>query len=410
MRKVCQQQSRLDAILEKQAIQTLFQPVVSMRKRAVVGFEALSRGIDPATNKIIMPCELFAAAAISSQVVELDRLCREKALTNFRQILDVDDQALLFLNLDTSIIDKGVVGSGHLIQAAERMGLRPSSVVIEVIESRVDDIQALKTFISTYKGYGFLIALDDIGNGYSNLDRIFHVRPDIIKIDRCLVASIDQDYYKQELFKALVGLAKRIGALVVAEGVETKAEAAVCLEFGADMMQGYYFARPKPLPEALQESTDRKVELVVADYMKAKVDKIKTESFKNKTYEDILTAAVEELSNTQPKYLKRKLREMAKKYISLQSFYVLDMAGIQLTDTIETPSEADKRQHGIFQAAFKSADQSLKDYYIYIRAGLTRHITEPYMSLANGKLCVTGSAIFKDRLDNSYILCIDFNP
>ncbi|MDR3564751.1 MAG: EAL domain-containing protein [Negativicutes bacterium] len=410
MRTESYRQTSLDAILEKRAIETHFQPVVSMRKKSVIGVEALSRGLDPLTAAVIMPQVLFSLAAASGRVVDLDRLCREKALENFKHIRTTEDSLLLFLNLDASIIDKGVVGSGHLIQSVEKMGLSPSSVVIEIIESRVDDIQALKTFIAAYRKYGFLIALDDIGNGHSNLDRIFHVRPDIIKIDRCLVAEIDKDYYKQEVFKSLVGLAKKIGSLVVVEGVETKEEALACLEFGADMLQGYYFAKPQPLPNVLQKGIGEKINLIVADYMNARIEHINAKLVKKQRYDNVLESVVRELSKLQPAHLEMKLRELAEEHDCLQSFYILDMAGLQITDTIETPSETDEKRHGIFQAAFNGVDQSLKDYYVFICAGLDRHITEVYRSLANGKLCVTGSIVFKDCTDNRYILCVDFNP
>lgn len=97
----------------------------------------------------------------------------------------------------------------------------------------------LKMFLCTYKEYGFLIALDDVGTGHSNLDRISLVKPDILKIDRSIIDNIDQRYHNQEVFKSLVNLSKRIGTMVVTEGVERKEEAILAFELGADMLQGY---------------------------------------------------------------------------------------------------------------------------------------------------------------------------
>jgi len=112
------------------------------------------------------------------------------------------------------------VGSGHLLKQVRQFNLNPNNVAIEIIESRVNDTGALNEFISRHREYGFLFALDDIGSGYSNLDRITITEPDLLKIDRSLISQIDINYHKQEVLKSLVNLARRIGALVVAEGVE----------------------------------------------------------------------------------------------------------------------------------------------------------------------------------------------
>ena len=88
------------------------------------------------------------------------------------------------------------------------------------------------------------MVLDDVGAGHSNLDRIPLFRPDVIKIDRSLITGVDGDFYKQETFKSLVSLSRRIGALVVAEGIETEAEAVTALELGADLLQGFFLGRP----------------------------------------------------------------------------------------------------------------------------------------------------------------------
>ena len=71
------------------------------------------------------------------------------------------------------------------------------------------------------------------------------MRPDVIKIDRSLITGVDGDFYKQETFKSLVSLRRRIGALVVAEGIETEAEAVTALELGADLLQGFFLGRPQ---------------------------------------------------------------------------------------------------------------------------------------------------------------------
>ena len=108
---------------------------------------------------------------------------------------------------------------------------------------------------------GFLVVLDDVGAGHSNLDRIPLIRPDIIKIDRSLITGVDADFYKQETFKSLVSLSRRIGALVVAEGIETEREAVAALELGADLLQGYFLGRPQAGGQLRRRRVDRRRQL-----------------------------------------------------------------------------------------------------------------------------------------------------
>jgi len=94
------------------------------------------------------------------------------------------------------------------------------------------------------------IALDDLGAGYAGLNNFSLLEPEVVKLDMLLVRDIDTQPKKQKLVQSMVSLCKEMGALVVAEGIETAAEAATVVSLGCDLLQGYYFARPaKPFPE-----------------------------------------------------------------------------------------------------------------------------------------------------------------
>ncbi|CQR73160.1 putative EAL-domain containing protein YkuI [Sporomusa ovata DSM 2662] len=395
----------LEWILKHRAIQTYFQPIISIRQQTVIGLEALSRGLN-ANNDLILPQPLFTVAAATGKSVELDRLCREKALENYKRIPDND--SFLFLNLNTSILDEGVVGSGHLITAVNQLGLKPSSIVIEVIESKVHDIENLTRFIKLYRQYGFLIALDDVGSDSSNMDRILQVHPDIIKIDRVLICNINTDYYKQELFKALVLVAKKTGALIIAEGVETHSEATTSLELGADFLQGYYTAYPAPFPQHINSVSAKTMRLLSSAYRRSIVENIRNMSLKRKFYEKILEGLIKKLACIPPEHFEMKLNQIAKDQTCVQCYYILDINGTQITETVKAYLHNTEHCHGMFHPDCKGSDQSLKDYYLYIHSGFERYISEPYISLANGQPCLTGSILFQAYSGNSYILCIDF--
>ena len=215
-------------IIHNETIHMHFQPINSISRQVIAGVEALCRG---GANDI-QPNHLFAAAEAFGMTLQLDRLCRRKALEAYAGLPQRNELAL-FLNFDASVVDQGVEGSGNLLDCVQTLGLDPGHIVIEIIESKVKDLQSLQSFADTYRSHGFLIALDDVGSGYSNVNRIAQIKPDIIKVDQYIIRDIDRLYYKQEILKSLVGLSQKLGTIVVAEGIERKEEAVVSLNMGA---------------------------------------------------------------------------------------------------------------------------------------------------------------------------------
>ncbi len=402
----------LQQILDNEWMVAYFQPIVSVRKKAIVGYEGLTRGIHPLDRKLIPPKALFHQAGPLGAVLELDRLCRKTVLENFKEIQKKDPDAILSLNFEASIIDQGVVGSGSLIQQVKSMGLNPQSVAIEIIESHVDDVAALQRFIHTYREYGFLIALDDIGAGHSNLNRIPLLKPDILKIDQYLVQGIHKDFYKQEIFRSLVNLAHKIGALIVSEGIETEEEALFVTELGVDMMQGYYFYKPQPK----EDIKNHVVELQVRDFQdqlkSALFEKLRLKNESLRKYEGMTRKIQAELVKSSEWNFDQKLLELIHHFPSVECMYILDENGMQVSDTIFADAGIRTKNRLIFRPAVKQTDHSMKDYYYMLfNAGQRRstYVTEPYISLATGNSCVTFCRVFKDAEEKERVLCVDIN-
>ncbi|KPU42564.1 putative EAL-domain containing protein YkuI [Oxobacter pfennigii] len=394
-------------IINQKKLKVQFQPIVSINQKRICGLEGLIRGINIKNNEIIEPEMLFYAAAEINLIIELDRVCREKVLEAFKDIYDKNKDMLLFLNIDASILEK-VVGSEYLINQVKRQSINPGSIVIEINESKVKDTNALKRFIDTYRKLGFLIALDDVGAGFSNLDRIPVARPDIIKIDISLIRSIYDNYYKQEIFRSLNTLSNKIGALVIAEGVETEEEAIEVMELGGNMIQGYYFSKPISINNELPAFIHDRIE-DLADNFKVHMDKaIKKDRQDEKRILSAINNTIKRLKSTPMAEFHRKLIERLKENENVECLYVLDEKGIQVSETICSYYGEDTNM--FFQPAEIGTDHSMKKYYYYLHdAGLGKYLTEPYISLATGSLCVTFSKPFKNIENKKYILCMDFN-
>lgn len=388
---------------------THFQPIVSVVKKAIVGLEGLSRGMTEPGGEIIPPDRLFRMAAEAGRTLELDRLCRQTALEAFRKVYETHSDILLFLNIEASVLEKAT-GSGHLARTVSEIGLPPSRIVIEINETKVHDTRCIKQFIDTYRSQGFLIALDDVGAGFSNLDRVALVQPDIIKIDRSLITGIDSLYHKQEVFKSLANLSRKIGALVVAEGVETGAEALTLLELGADMLQGYYFARPAAYSEEDLQSCTAKLKQAATSYKRYMTCKIEEEKQMYSQFDRVMESMADELAKESGDRFDAKLFHLVEQFDILECAYILDASGIQISDTV-CRREPGVNQSPIYHPACKGEDHSLKKYYSsLVYAGLNKYLTGTYISLATGSLCVTNSVMFKDIEGTDFILCADFTP
>ncbi|MEM1398133.1 MAG: EAL domain-containing protein, partial [Pseudomonadota bacterium] len=107
------------------------------------------------------------------------------------------------------------------------------------------DVEYFRTIA---RSFGFEFAVDDFGQGYSQLKSLYDYEPDILKIDRFFVKDIAHDTKKQLFVRTVVELAHAMGMLVVGEGIETQQELVACRKIGCDLLQGFYIARPKPIP------------------------------------------------------------------------------------------------------------------------------------------------------------------
>jgi len=129
-------------------------------------------------------------------------------------------------------------------------GLPTSAVVVEITETFLaNDLASARRHIERLSAMGVLVALDDFGAGYSNLRALVHLPIDTIKIDRSLIADVGRDPRVSRLLRALLHTSRALGVAVVAEGVETEAQAIFLRAAGCARMQGFLFARPAPADE-----------------------------------------------------------------------------------------------------------------------------------------------------------------
>ena len=400
----------IQEVIEAESVVPYFQPLVSLKRKQVFGFEGLIRGIHPRDKTLIPPLELFGMAAREGRTETLDQLCRKKTLEAFRAIHKTDPLLMLSVNFDASVVGGEVEDEDHLLSWAREFGINPANVCVEIIESNVADSGALRNFVDFHRDHGFLIALDDVGAGHSNLNRIPLLKPDLIKIDRYLVHGIHGDFHKQQVFKSVVNLSSTLGALIIAEGVETGQEALEVMSAGVEMIQGFYFSKPVGVGECMKESQADKIRHLSSAYKELEIGRIALKRFNLGKYHAMMRELQTSLSGVSVEEFDQQLGRMAEYFPNIECFFVVGEDGLQVTETfLNAPIRKNKL---LFRPVPKGTDHTMKDYfYMLVEAGLGKvnYITEPYLSQATGNVCVTFASLFRDSSKKRYILCSDIN-
>jgi EAL domain-containing protein (putative c-di-GMP-specific phosphodiesterase class I) len=240
--------SDLRRILRDRGISTVFQPIVNLDERSILGCEALSRG--PMGSYFEQAENLFGFAQRAAMLGEIEVLCLETALVSARPLRDSN---VLFLNLSLEGLEFLEQTCGGLGRMVRQHGREPENVVLEITERTSAEDPALMVHrIAGLRREGFRIAIDDVGTGYSALHVLAELKPDFIKLDHLLVKDLDAEPIKQNLVSAVTRFAGESRARVIAEGVERRQEVEVLDDLGVDYIQGHYIAFPAPADQMAQ--------------------------------------------------------------------------------------------------------------------------------------------------------------
>jgi EAL domain-containing protein (putative c-di-GMP-specific phosphodiesterase class I) len=233
-------------MLAEERMTVLFQPIVRCTPdHPVFAYECLMRGIDPA-GALVAPGRILSTAKSAELLFQVDLAARRAVI---REAARLKIARPVFINFTpTSIYDPHFC-LRTTVAAIKEAGIPPGNVVFEVIESEhVPDIDHLRNIMDFYREQGFRIALDDLGSGYSSLNMLSVLKPDYVKLDMGLVRGVHADRYRSLIAAKLLEVAQALSIISIAEGVETAEEFEWLIRHGADLVQGYHFARPANPP------------------------------------------------------------------------------------------------------------------------------------------------------------------
>jgi len=369
-------------------IDTHFQPIFSLSHRRPVGYEALMRA-SRADGTPVAPVDVFAGSRDERGTVYLDRLCRDIHVRNFRTF--ARGSRWLFLNVNPTVVIRGREHGPYFESMLQRHGISPHEIVVEITEENIDDETLLEDAVCYYKQLGCLVAIDDFGAGHSNFDRIWRIRPDIVKLDRSMIAQASTNPSVRRVIPNLVSLIHESGSLALMEGVETGEEALIAMDSGIDFVQGYYFAPPSPAPTSDKEYACT-IPRLCEDFRRFAEDERTRYQREISKYAEVFTRCAAAFSEG------ITLEQACGKMLfhsRTERCYVLDEHGRQISGNLTPPQRGRVDDPRFLPLRDASGATWFRRHYFRraISAPGEVHVSRPYLSLTSATMCVTLSTM-----------------
>ncbi len=228
-----------DKLMNEQAVIPHYQPIIRLGNEEVIGFEALARSN---LSRLQTPLAMFSAAAQLGLETELSQMMRLKAV---QETSCFKRPPHVFLNTHPSELAKpGLIESIRSIRALTTS----QQITLEIHEKAITDRSSMAKLQEQLAGLEVDLAFDDFGAGQSRLVELVDVHPKYLKFDISLIRGLDTaSSERRRLVESLVQMSRDVGAIALAEGVETEGERNACMELGFELAQGFLFGRPLPL-------------------------------------------------------------------------------------------------------------------------------------------------------------------
>ena len=249
-------------IIARKYLKSVYQPIVSLKDGSVLGYEALSRITDKEIKFSI--ADFFKYASELDCLWEVEKICRTNALNGAG---NKPKHTKLFLNVDGNVLQDKQFQTGFTREKLDKYSLSVNDIVFEITErSDFEDSVRMLELMNHYRQQGYQVAIDDLGSGYSGLNRLQMIKPCYIKVDYELIHEIQKDKSKQSLVRMLTRYCNDMNYKLIAEGIETEEELKCLIGLGVEYGQGFLLGKPKEDFEKIKSS----VVQMIADFQKKK--------------------------------------------------------------------------------------------------------------------------------------------
>ncbi|CAG4919649.1 EAL domain-containing protein [Paraburkholderia gardini] len=388
-------------------LHSVFQPVLSITHQRIVGYEALLRATDSAGNPVT-PEALFSQAQVHANAPILDRLSRCLHVANF--VEQKIDACWLFLNALPQVFETKWPHRAFIDELSTHFGLPLERIVIELLEQPAGDEEAVARTLAAARPRDFLIAIDDFGTGFSNFDRVWRLRPDIVKLDRSLIARAGKRDGDESLMMHLIAMLHQAGTLVLAEGVETDDELMILMQADVDFVQGYWFGKPQASVRAAGNGAPELIDSMWSKYEAYDRANRRHQQLGFETYAEAVRAGASVYSAT------RNLAQAAEHVFTVSDarrIFVLNSHGLQEQPSVTAKDLAPPPDRLAPLFPDTHSNWSRRAYFRHALATPGRvALMGPHYSLTEGDDCYT-AAITIDSADGSEgpdVFCADFLP
>lgn len=228
----------LKDIIQQERVVPYFQPIYSLNPLRLLGVEVLSR--PQTTSNLSNPEVLFKEALRYGLYYDLEMVVWKKAIDAAQRVFGKE---YLFLNCNPYLIESNRFASVR--DLFSDFGMSPKNVFFEITErSAIAEFNLFFDRLSDFRTHGFKIAIDDVGAGYASLESIVQTKPEVVKIDRQIIAGAVEDSFKRSIVKLIVAFCNENDIICIAEGIETKEDFDFLVKIGVFAGQGYYLYRP----------------------------------------------------------------------------------------------------------------------------------------------------------------------
>lgn len=216
-----------------------FQPIFSSMSGKIFGYESLTRNISMSLNIK----ELFLEAKKNGSIFILDMICRRNAI---KKASEQNIDGYLFINICPETLFYPQHEIGITDRFAEEFSFPKDKIVLEITEqSAIENYEIFIKSVSYYKRRGYKIAIDDFGAGFGGPKLLSILEPDIVKIDRHFINTMEENHFSKSFIEFTVSVCHRLNIMVVAEGVETASQLKEVVNAGVDLLQGFYLGKPE---------------------------------------------------------------------------------------------------------------------------------------------------------------------
>ncbi|WP_299181796.1 EAL domain-containing protein [uncultured Neptuniibacter sp.] len=365
-----------------------FQPIIETATGQVAGYEALAR-MGSSESRVVSAGHLFSDQSIPvSERIALDRDVRQQALEASGSL---PDNTFLSINISPEWL-KHLESMDKIptLDMIKQLAIDPSKVVIEITELD-GDIEIIRGLVERYRESGFRIAIDDFGSGFSQLDRIALLKPDIIKLDMTLLKGAGDNGRGSSMVQMLGELASKLGSKVLCEGVETEEEYFLALSCNAAYVQGFLFAEALPQMMA-PETTATQVKNLLSHYRDMAINATSLSHWRSEKIKRELLALKEVLRAA-------STDDDLNHFVAadhLLRFYICDRMGYQIS-----PNYENSEKGWIIDEHHRGYNWSWRPYFFELLGSsdtLNRLVfSEPYQDIHTGERAQTAVLFIDDQ-------------